>query len=273
MELVTGRKGSPHVTSQQDRMKNQGIFGADSYILNTGKNLAPEVQSSNEIRIRDGAIMVQGALGAVKVNTYDPVTIQNGNQGMKRIDLICWQYTYEAERDTESADWIVIQGTPAEADPQQPEHISGSIQEGDAVVQVPVFAVHLDGINVTGVDVLIPVIMTNADLSDKIEQFDIISSGELTMYPDREQTFGKFIKKSGKLVEIWINAGVTKQIENGHKIADIPKGYWPGTTFNIFVPTGTKDYPVTVNSNGSVTALAAIPVSTTIRIHEFYFTK
>ena len=110
MELVTGRKGSPHVTSQQDRMKNQGIFGADSYILNTGKNLAPEVQSSNEIRIRDGAIMVQGALGAVKVNTYDSVTIQNGNQGMKRIDLICWQYTYEAERDTESADWIVIQG-------------------------------------------------------------------------------------------------------------------------------------------------------------------
>ncbi|MEJ8734570.1 hypothetical protein [Mediterraneibacter sp. ICN-202921] len=110
-------------------------------------------------------------------------------------------------------------------------------------------------------------------MSDKIEQFDIISGGELTMYPDREQTFGKFIKKSGKLVEIWINAGVTKQIENGHKIADIPKGYWPGTTFNIFVPTGTKDYPVTVNSNGSVTALAAIPVSTTIRIHEFYFTK
>ena len=93
------------------------------------------------------------------------------------------------------------------------------------------------------------------------------------MYPDREQTFGKFIKKSGKLVEIWINAGVTKQIENGHKIADIPKGYWPGTTFNVFVPTGTKDYPVTVNSNGSVTALAAIPVSTTIRIHEVYFTK
>ena len=204
MELVTGRKGTPHVTSQQDRIKNQGIFGADSYILNTGKKLAPEVQSSNEIRIRDGAIMVQGALGAVKVNTYDSVTIQNGNQGMKRIDLICWQYTYEAERDIESADWIVIQGTPAEADPQQPEHISGSIQEGDAVVQVPVFAVHLDGINVTGVDVLIPVIMTNADLSDSIGRLNansIVEAGE-------DSNHNCYIKYANGRLEQWGNVDI-----------------------------------------------------------------
>ena len=209
MELVTGRKGSPHVTSQQDRMKNQGIFGADSYILNTGKNLAPEVQSSNEIRIRDGAIMVQGALGAVKVNTYDSVTIQNGNQGMKRIDLICWQYTYEAERDTESADWIVIQGTPAEADPQQPEHISGSIQEGDAVVQVPVFAVHLDGINVTGVDVLIPVIMTNADLSNSVGQLSANAIVE-----EGKNSNGYYRKWNNGTLEMWGSQSITRATVN-----------------------------------------------------------
>lgn len=209
MELVTGRKGSPHVTSQQDRMKNQGIFGADSYILNTGKNLAPEVQSSNEIRIRDGAIMVQGALGAVKVNTYDSVTIQNGNQGMKRIDLICWQYTYEAERDIESADWIVIQGTSAEADPQQPEHISGSIQKGDAVVQVPVFAVHLDGINVTGVDVLIPVIMTNADLSNSVGQLSANAIVE-----EGKNSNGYYRKWNNGTMEMWGSQSITRATVN-----------------------------------------------------------
>ena len=161
MELVTGRKGEVHVTSQQDRMLNQGIFGDGAYILNTGQNLEPQVQSSNEIRIRDGAIMVQGALGCVKVNTYDSVTIQNGSQGMKRIDLICWQYTYDAEQDVESAEWVVIQGTPAESDPQQPSYTDGSIQEGDPLVQVPVFAVNLDGINVTGVDVLLKTVADN----------------------------------------------------------------------------------------------------------------
>ena len=179
MELVTGRTGTPHVTSQQDRMLNQGTFGAGTYILNTGQLLEPQVQSSNEIRIRDGAIMVQGALGCIKVNTYDSVTIQNGNQGMQRIDLIVWQYTYDAEQDVESADWVVIQGTPAESDPQQPLYTSGDIQEGDELVQIPVFGVHLDGINVTEVKKLLsvsPDIPTlNAylsDLSSKIPEED-----------------------------------------------------------------------------------------------------
>lgn len=165
MELVTGRKGSPHITSQQDRMLHQGVFGQGSYILNTGQNLKPQVQTSNEIRIRDGAIMAQGALGCVKVNTYDPVTIQNGSQGMKRIDLICWQYTYDAEQDVESAEWVVIQGTPAESDPQQPAYTGGDIQQGDSPVQVPVFAVELDGINVTGVTTLLQTAPTLEELN------------------------------------------------------------------------------------------------------------
>lgn len=174
MELVTGRKGSAHITSQQDRMKHQGTWGDGAYILQTGQMLAPQVQSSNEIRIRDGALMVQGALSTVKVNSYDPVTIQNGTQGMKRIDLICWQYTYDAEQDVESAEWVVIQGTPAETDPQQPAYTDGDIQQGDSPVQVPVFAVELDGINVTGVTTLLPTAPTLEELNDKLDEKIIV---------------------------------------------------------------------------------------------------
>lgn len=174
MELVTGRKGVAHITSQQDRMKHQGTWGDGAYILKTGQMLEPQVQSSNEIRIRDGALMVQGALGCVKVNTYDPVTIQNGTQGMKRIDLICWQYTYDAEQDVESAEWVVIQGTPAESDPQQPAYTDGDIQQGDSPVQVPVFAVELDGINVTGVTTLLPIAPTLEELNSKLDEKIIV---------------------------------------------------------------------------------------------------
>lgn len=192
MELVTGRKGTPHITSQQDRMKNQGIWGDQVYILNTGQMLEPQVQSSNEIRIRDGALMAQGALSCVKVNSYDSVTIQNGSQGVKRIDLICWQYTYDAEQDVESAEWVVIQGTPAASDPQQPAYTEGDIQQGDELVQVPIFAVHLDGINVTGVDV-IPEVMPDiptlnaylAELQNKYEGIKVtIKNYRMTLEPN-----------------------------------------------------------------------------------------
>lgn len=170
MELVTGRKGVAHITSQQDRMKHQGMFGDGAYILKTGQMLEPQVQTSNEIRIRDGALMVQGALSCVKTNSYDTVTIQNGTQGMKRIDLICWQYTHDAEQDVESAEWVVIQGTPAESDPQQPSYTDGDIQQGDSPVQVPVFAVELDGINVTGVTTLLPTAPTLEELNGKMTE-------------------------------------------------------------------------------------------------------
>lgn len=156
MELVTGRSGSPHITAQQDRQLHQGIFGDGAYILNTGNMLEPEAQSSNSIHIKDGALMFQGALFSVKVGTYDEVTINNGNQGMKRKDVIAVKYTYDSSENIEAGDWTVVQGTPVANNPVIPDMpvTDGDIQAGDNEVYCPVFVVTLDGINVTGVDII-----------------------------------------------------------------------------------------------------------------------
>ena len=176
MELVTGRAGSPHITAQQDRQLHQGIWGKEAYILNTGNMLAPEVQSSNKIHIKDGALMFQGALFTVKVGTYDEVTINNGNQGMKRKDLIVARYTYDSSDNIEAGEWAVIQGTPAADNPVVPEVTSGDIQMGDGVAECPVFVVNLDGINVTGVDIIPETMETIPDLISKCSYSD---SGEI----------------------------------------------------------------------------------------------
>ena len=154
MELVTGRAGSPHITSQQDRQKHQGIWGTGAYILNTGNNLETVVQSSNNIQIKDGALMSQGALFSVKVGTVDEVTIANGSQGMMRKDVIVARYTYNQGANTEKAEWAVVQGTPVASNPQIPQITEGDIQDGDATVDTAVFIVTLDGINITAVDVV-----------------------------------------------------------------------------------------------------------------------
>lgn len=177
MELVTGRAGSPHITAQQDRQLHQGIWGEEAYILNTGNMLEPQVQSSNKILIKDGALMYQGALFSVKVGTTDEITINNGNQGMKRKDLVVARYTYDSEQNVESAVWLVYQGTPTGSNPVLPSGISGDIQAGDAVVDVPYLSVSLDGINIVSVDVIpevapdIPTINASlAELSDDIDK-------------------------------------------------------------------------------------------------------
>ena len=168
MDLVTGRSASPHITAQQDRPLHQGIFGDGAYILNTGNMLEPEVQSSNSIHIKDGALMFQGALFSVKVGTYDEVTINNGNQGMKRKDVIAVKYTYDSSENIEAGDWTVVQGTPVANNPVVPDMpvTDGDIQAGDNEVYCPVFVVTLDGINVTGVDV-IPDVMDDMSTINK----------------------------------------------------------------------------------------------------------
>ena len=184
MELVTGRAGSPHITSQQDRQKHQGIWGDGAYILATGNQLEPQVQSSNKILIKDGALMFQGALFSVKVGTTDEITINNGNQGMQRKDLVVARYTYDSAEQKESAEWVVIQGEPAASNPVAPSSTSGDIQEGDTTVDCPFMIVNLDGINVTGVDIIPEKIPTLPDLIGNIDQKvnkNDIHDGETTL--------------------------------------------------------------------------------------------
>ena len=62
MDIITGYTGSPHVTAEQDRDVNIGIFGAESYVLRTGSRLKAEVSSNNEIKVRDGVTCIKGVL-------------------------------------------------------------------------------------------------------------------------------------------------------------------------------------------------------------------
>lgn len=151
MEIITGYTGKPHVTSEQDRDVNIGVVGEGSYVLQTGMQLAAEVSSNNEIKIRDGVLMHQGCTASIKKNTYDSLIIINGSQGMKRIDLIVARYEKNQDNGIESLDLKVIQGTPEEQTPTVPEYTEGDIQAGDYVADMPMYQVIIDGLNIAEV--------------------------------------------------------------------------------------------------------------------------
>ena len=157
MKIVSGRTGSPHVTSQQFRQMLEGIIGQGSYIITSGENLKPELSSNNLMKIRSGMMAHHGCISCVDIGTYDEVTLTNGSQGMKRIDLIVNRYTRNAETEVENCSWKVIQGTPVASNPAVPVYTSGNLQNGDLVDECPAFEVHYDGINVTEVKSLLSV--------------------------------------------------------------------------------------------------------------------
>ena len=168
MDIITGYTGSPHVTAEQDRDVNIGIFGAESYVLRTGSQLKAEVSSNNEIKVRDGVIMHQGCAASIKKNTYDSLTIANGSQGMKRVDLIVARYSRDQNTKEESLVLKVIQGTPKESGPAVPGYTTGDIQAGDLIADMPLYQVTLNGLNITEVKQLFATQDSIAELSSKL---------------------------------------------------------------------------------------------------------
>ena len=207
MDIITGYTGSPHVTAEQDRDINIGIFGNESYVLQTGSQLTAEVSSNNEIKVRDGVIMHQGCAASIKKNTYDSLTITNGSQGMKRVDLIVARYSRDPSTNEESLTLKVIQGTPSENSPTVPGYTTGDIQSGDLVADMPLYQVILNGLNITEVKKLFSVQGSIAELSSKLaksnDSIAVINNKLISIVERGEKNGYNYIKYSNGDAVVW----------------------------------------------------------------------
>ena len=165
MEIITGYKGEPHITEQQDRDINMGVFGNGLQIVNIGSKLAATVVSANEVTIADGLLIADGCAAEVPRGTSESMTIENGSQGMRRIDLIVARYTKDSSTAIEDMELAVITGTPAASSPAVPSYTTGSIEDGDTLAEFPLYRISIDGITIESVT-RIPNIVTMAKTSD-----------------------------------------------------------------------------------------------------------
>lgn len=236
MEIITGYTGKPHVTAEQDRDVNEGIFDTGSFVLKTGSQLAAELVSNNEIKIRDGALVIQGCTAVIKKNTYDQVAIANGLQGMKRIDLIVARYNKNEETKIEEVTLKVIQGTPNASTAAVPTYKTGDIQSGDLVADMPLYKVTLDGLNVTSVDKMFAVIPTLPELNSNLTKANniltnmesnlmAINTYHMTLNTSNVKTPDSWIEcnRIGNLVMINGCAKITKAV-NTYSVLNIASG-------------------------------------------------
>lgn len=270
MEIVSGRTGKPHVTSQQFRQIIEGIVGDGSCILPSGENLEPELVSNNSLKIRSGMMCHHGNVSSVKIGTYDEVELTNGSQGMKRIDLVVNRYTRNEEDNTEKNEWIVIMGTPAESNPTVPEYTKGNLQEGDLVDDCPAFEVHFDGINITEVTKMQEIAQTNKDLTEKlgfqmllntdVQQIYTMYGGRVkvvsgTMIVNIAMNIGYAKLFSVEQLKNWFGTGYTAsrlsiKTYNGDDVAQEVHFYapeiWNGEIFQYFYPVN-REGPMRIN--------------------------
>lgn len=199
MDIATAHKGKPHISAEMWAELNRGITGNESYVMEGGQKFKSELVSNNLLKIYDGSGMMQGRHVFIPVGQSDELTIENGNQGMKRIDLVVVRYTKNENTKIEDTETIVIKGTPSESNPVAPAHIEGDIRAGDMKADWPLYEVELDGISVVEVRPLFKVLMNMSKLTECLKDYIVEQGKQLIAGTSRYNYYEKYA--SGKLVQ------------------------------------------------------------------------
>ena len=146
IELVDGKAGVAHISSEDKAIIHQAKFGKSDMVFDWGDVLKCTMGSANKATIGTGCASIQGL--DWHITSAESVTISNGSQGMKRNDIICAHYHRDSKTGNELVELVVLKGSPnatAAADPTIP---SGKILFGAGDAYMPLWRIPLDGITV-----------------------------------------------------------------------------------------------------------------------------
>lgn len=142
IRYITAAKGEPHVTSTDAAVLNAAVIGPDSYVFDHGNRLAATMIDTNTLRILSGEATTCGH--AWRVDGYEEVIIENGTPGYKRTDLVVARVSSSPMDEIE---FRVLKGEETTGDPEPPAYLEGDLNDGDTVVEMPLYSVTRDGIN------------------------------------------------------------------------------------------------------------------------------
>lgn len=146
IELVDGKAGVSHISSEDKAIIHQAKFSKSDVVFDWGDSFKCSMSSSNRATIGTGCASIQGL--DWHITSAESVTISNGSQGMKRNDIICAHYHRDSKTGNENVELVVLKGSPnatAAADPKVP---SGKILSGAVDAYMPLWRIPLDGITV-----------------------------------------------------------------------------------------------------------------------------
>ena len=141
--FVTAAAGEPHVTSTDTAHYNAGTLGPGCYVLPLRDRMACTMVDSNTLRILAGDAVVCGRQWAIE-GDYEELNIDNGVPGYNRIDLVVCRIEIG---ENEAIELKVYKGEETTGTPVVPGHVTGDLNDGDNVCEMPICSVRINGIN------------------------------------------------------------------------------------------------------------------------------
>ena len=147
IELVDGKAGTNHISSEDKSIIHQAKFGRGSMVFDWGDALKCTMKTANQAVIGTGCASIQG----LDWHITDPetVTIDTGSQGMNRNDIVAAHYHRDsAKNDIETIGLEVLNGTPTSGTAADPTIPTGVILNGATDAYQALWRIPLTGITV-----------------------------------------------------------------------------------------------------------------------------
>ena len=144
IELVDGKAGTAHISSEDKAIIHQAKFGAGDMVFEWGDAMSCTMQSANKAVIGTGCASIQGL--DWHITNPETVTIQSGSSGKNRNDIICAHYHRETSTGVEKVELVAFKGVPSNGAAVDPTIPSAKILNGAADAYMPLWRIPLTGI-------------------------------------------------------------------------------------------------------------------------------
>lgn len=146
---------SAHIDAYDQSLIYDSITGGDA-VHELFSNLSATTVSANKVRIAAGVLSIQGHFAYVAYGTTESFTIENGQTGYERYDLLCAKFERVSGIDTMSL--VTVKGTPAVSGAMPPTYTAQDLTQGGTVRLFPLYEVRLNGLTIVTVRKLFTVL-------------------------------------------------------------------------------------------------------------------
>lgn len=209
-KIVTAHIGKKHITSDDVSSLQQAIIGYGDYLLSDNPDEFTAHQTDmSTIQLSKAEVVVQGT--HIRILNTDKVTIEAGQSGFNRIDVIAVAYS-KTEDGIENAEIKVVKGEFA-VNPVPPQLVQSDIRNGGLYHEMALFNVYIADASISSVTRICKNVRTlsdsentllqnTKDIADlkenlaNIQNQNVLWSGSLLMNIDDKATLNRKISST-----------------------------------------------------------------------------
>lgn len=164
LTVNTVESDEAHIFAEDDAAFFKCIVGDGNLIFPYGDRFYVSVMGSNQIRVGSGLLAIQGHIGTIPANDYEDFYLGPGVSGVIRYDYLAATFETTGLHGVDDFKLEIL----ADQSYTYPAYAQGQLDDGTTKVQFLLARIKMNGLAISGVEMLNTETMTLLDLNEKL---------------------------------------------------------------------------------------------------------